>query len=42
MSGTLIDRFNDDILQFTGKYFKLSRHSSGLSQGPTQEAMVSF
>lgn len=30
-SETLIDRFNDEILQFTRKYFKLCHHSSALS-----------
>lgn len=41
-SGALIDRFKDEILQFTGKYFKLSHHSSALSQGLTKEAMGHF
>lgn len=41
-NGTLIDRLNDEILQFTGKYFKLCHHSSAVSRGPTKEAMVHF
>lgn len=41
-NGTWIDGLNDEILQFTRKYFKLCHHFSAFSQGPIKEATVHF